>query len=261
MALRPTSEDDREAELAKRKAAQDDALLREVDEAYRQDQVTDLARRYGKPIGIGLGLALALFGGYLFWHSQRESNREEQSEELVKALDAIEAGNADTAGAALERLLADGDVGARTSARMLQAGIALRQGNAAEGARLYGQVRIDEDAPQVYRDLATIREVAATFDQMNKAEVVKRLKPLAVPGNAWFGSAGELLAMAYLEQGRRDLAGPLLAQISKDDDVPESLRSRTRQLAGVLGVDAVEDVDQALAAAGATPAPAASAAQ
>jgi hypothetical protein len=77
--------------------------------------------------------------------------------------------------------------------------------------------------------------------------VVDRLKPLAVPGNPWFGSAGELVGMAYLRQGKNDLAGPLFAAIAKDESVPASLRSRTRQLAGLLGYDAVVDVDAALA--------------
>ena len=52
--------------------------------------------------------------------------------------------------------------------------------------------------------------------------------------------------MAYLKQGREDLAGPLLAEIAKDETVPETLRSRTRQLAGLLGYDAVVEVDQAV---------------
>jgi hypothetical protein len=225
---------------------QDEALLREVDEAYREEQVAKIARRYGIPVGIVLVIALVLFGGYLFWHSQREGDLERQSEELVKSLDAIDAGNFDTAAPTLEKLAAEGSDGGQVVARMLQAGVALRQGRDADAVRLYGQVRADGNAPQAYRDLATIREVAASFDSMDKAEVVKRLKPLAVPGNAWFGSAGELLAMAYLEQNRRDLAGPLLAQIAKDENAPQSVRSRSRQLAGVLGVDAVEDVDKTL---------------
>jgi hypothetical protein len=228
----------------------DEALIREVDDAYRQEQVGELARKYGRPAGIALVAAIALFGGYLLWDSQRESALETQSEELVQSLDAIEAGNFDTAAPALEKLLADGNDGTRAAARMLQAGVALRQGRDADAARLYGQVRIDGDAPEVYRQLATLREIGVSFDTMDKAQVVTRLKPLAVPGNAWFGSAAELLAMAYLEQGRRDLAGPLLAQVAKDKDVPQSLRSRARQIAGVLGVDAIEDVDQTLAETG-----------
>lgn len=225
----------------------DEVLLREVDEAYREEQVAELFRRYGKPVGIALAILLAAFGGYLLWNSQREGDLEQQSEELVRSINAIEAGNYDTAAPVLDKLLAEGGDGQRTAARLLQAGVALRQGRDADAARLYGQVRADGDAPQAYRDLATIREIAVAFDGMDKAQVVTRLKPLAVPGNAWFGSAGELLAMAYLEQDRRDLAGPLLAQVAKDEQVPQSIRSRSRQLAGVLGVDAVEDVDAALA--------------
>lgn len=240
MSLRPIPKDQQQK-------LQDEALLREVDDAYREEQVARLARRYGVPVGIVVVLALVLFGGYLFWHSQREGDLEGHSEELVKSLDAIDAGNYDTAAPTLEKLVAEGSDGAQVTARMLQAGVALRQGRDADAVRLYGQVRADANAPQAYRELATVREVAASFDSMDKAEVVKRLKPLAVPGNAWFGSAGELLAMAYLEQNRRDLAGPLFAQIAKDKDAPQSVRSRARQLAGVLGVDAIEDVDQTLA--------------
>jgi len=95
--------------------------------------------------------------------------------------------------------------------------------------------------------------------------VIDRLKPLATPGNPWFGSAGELVAMAYLKQGRKELAGPLFAAIAKDEDVPQTLRSRTRQIAGQLGYDAVVDVDETLAEmredAGAPAAPAAAPAQ
>jgi hypothetical protein len=56
--------------------------------------------------------------------------------------------------------------------------------------------------------------------------------------------------MAYLKQGKKELAGPLFAEIAKDESVPRSLRSRARQLSGLLGYDAVEDVDAALAEMG-----------
>jgi hypothetical protein len=36
------------------------------------------------------------------------------------------------------------------------------------------------------------------------------------------------------------LAGPIFAQISKQEDLPESLRSRSQQMAGALGVDTVQ---------------------
>lgn len=106
----------------------------------------------------------------------------------------------------------------------------------------YGAVAADSALPQPYRDLALVRQVALQFDEMKPQEVVARLKPLAAPGNAWFGPAGELLGMAYLKMGQKNLAAPLFGAIAKDKDQPDSLRGRSRQLAGLLGYDAVEDI-------------------
>ena len=58
--------------------------------------------------------------------------------------------------------------------------------------------------------------------------------------------AGELVAMAHLEGGNRAEAGKLFAAIAKDEELPDTLRSRARQMAGLMGVDAVVDVDKLL---------------
>jgi hypothetical protein len=43
-----------------------------------------------------------------------------------------------------------------------------------------------------------------------------------------------------MKMRKPDLAGPLFAAMAKDASVPQSIRSRARQMAGLLGVDAVE---------------------
>jgi hypothetical protein len=49
--------------------------------------------------------------------------------------------------------------------------------------------------------------------------------------------------MAYLKLGKPDQAGPLFAAIGKNTEVPTTLRTRMRQVAGQLGYDAgTEDV-------------------
>ncbi|MGJ3625901.1 hypothetical protein AB5I41_01110 [Sphingomonas sp. MMS24-JH45] len=68
--------------------------------------------------------------------------------------------------------------------------------------------------------------------------VIQRLQGLTAPGNPWLGSAGELVAMAYLKQGRRDLAGQTFSRIAQDEGAPRSLRQRAVQMAGTMGVDA-----------------------
>lgn len=249
MALIPTNPAANTAATDKkavRQAASEDVLLREVDEAVRQDQFSNFISAYGKPLIGALILGLAAFGGYLYWEKQNEADLEARSETLVSALDQIEAGNLGTGSATLDPLLADKEAGIRTAAKMLKAGIAMEQGKAQQAAEIFSAVAADNDAPQVMRDLATIREVAATYDSRKPEDVIARLKPIAVPGHAFFGSAAEMVAMAYLEQGKRAEAGTLFAAIAKDEKTPDGLRSRSRQMAGLLGVDAIEDVDKVL---------------
>lgn len=260
MALPPDSEQSRADQLAVRRAAEQEVLLREVDEAMRKDQLGSAAKRYGWLIGGGLLLAMLAFGGYLLWQDNREGKLETASDTLVTTLDKLEAGQIEEAEDDLAKLAA-GDTATAVSAKMARAAIALRDNRQKEAVALFDEIAADADAPKPYRDLANLRSVATRFEEMEPQQVVDRLKPLATPGNPWFGSAGELVAMAYLKQGKQDLAGALFAAIAKDEDVPETLRARTRQMAGLLGVDAVEDVDETLtqmrgeATAAAAPAP------
>jgi len=246
LALRPDRPQSRSDQLAARDAAQKDVLLREVDEALREDEMRSLLQRFGKPAAAAIVLGLAGLGGYLWWSEARSDAADERGEQFTMALDRVEAGNLAAAGKQLATIAeADAD-GSAAAARLMQAGIALQQGRKSAAIRLFAEVADDRKAPQPFRDLATVRWVAASFDATPPEQVIARLKPLAVPGNPWFGSAGELLAMAYLKRGDTKLAGPLLAAMAKDQDAPESLRRRARQLAGVLGVDAIDDPEKAL---------------
>lgn len=246
MALPPSIPNPDADKRLQRDAKQQDALLREVDDAYRQDQLSTFAKRYGVQLGIAVLGGLALFGGWLLWSDHREGQHDEVSEQIVKAMDQLDAGNFDTATKSLSKVEKEGSDGAVAVAKMSRAGLVLRQGRPADAARIYGEVANDGNAPQPYRDLALVRQISLSYATMKPADVVEKMKPLAKPGAPYFGSAGELLGAAYLDMGKPDLAGPLFAQIAKDDTVPDSLRSRARQLAGLMGVDAIVDVDQTL---------------
>ena len=245
MALRPNRPQSSDDQKAERKAAQEDVFLREVDDALRQDEMLGVFSRYGWPIGLVVGLGLAIFAGILWWNNHQAAQAGERGEQMTLALDDLDS-EQDRSG---KQAVADAepgcDAGPKAAAQMLRAGIALQQGKRDEALKLFKEVSADTSAPQPYRDLATIREVAANFDALPPQQVIDRLKALAVPGNPWFGSAGELVGMAYLKQNNTALAGPLFAAIARDKDTPESLRNRVRQLAGLLGVDAIDDTAKA----------------
>lgn len=226
---------------------EDEVIIREIDEAVREDELYTFLRNHGlKVLGV-ITLGIAGLGGYLVWNHFAEQTLEGQSEAVIAAMDYAAQRDFATAASKADPLLADGNSpGARTAARFIQAAAALQSGDTAKATGLFKAIAADDDAPPALRDLARVREVTINYDQMKPADVIARLSPLAQPGNAWFGSAGELVAMAHLEAGNRAAAGKLFAAISKDESQPEPLRSRARQMAGLMGVDAVVDVKKLL---------------
>lgn len=245
MATTPPNDPAKPSKAEEQRLREQQVLMREVDEAVRNDEVANAWKQYGKPLVAGVVLGLAAFGGYLFWQGRQEAAKEEQSEALVQAMDELTAGNFDVADRELA-VVGDDDgsaPGTRASALMLRAAIALEQNRVTDAVALYDRVVNDEDAPAPLRDASLVRLVSANYDNMDKQQVIDRLRPLATPGNPWFGSAGELVAHAYLEQNKPDQAGPLLVQIAKDEDVPQTVRARARQLAGRYGFDAIDDVN------------------
>jgi hypothetical protein len=56
-------------------------------------------------------------------------------------------------------------------------------------------------------------------------------------GEPWFGTAGEMTAVAYLDMKRPADAARMLAAVARDQQVPESLRGRAKRLAATLGAD------------------------
>ncbi|WP_240330832.1 tetratricopeptide repeat protein [Sphingorhabdus sp. Alg239-R122] len=225
-----------------KKDTENDVFMREVDDALREDQLANFWEKYGRWL-IGLVvLGLAAFAGWLIYQNQQEEAAGTTGEEYMTAIDAItKRQNLDGASEVLKPLEESNSEGYRAASKMLQAGIMLEKDQVKEATRAYGNIASDENLPQIYRDAALIRQTAAEFDALKPETVVARLKPLAVPGNAWFGSAGEMTAIAYIKMEKPDMAGPLFEQLAKDKNVPESIRDRAKQMAGQFGIDVIDD--------------------
>jgi hypothetical protein len=222
------------------RAGSDEAFLREVDDAVRASDLTSFWTRYGRWLLAAVVAGLLAFGGWIIYQNQQQAAADKQSEEFVDAMDKLRAGQEKEARAKLATLAKADQPGYRAMAQLVEANLLGEDGKSKEAVAIYAKVAGDAGLPQTFRDLALIRQTSAEFDALPPQTVVDRLKPLATPGHAWFGSAGELTALAYLKMGKDNLAGPIFAQIAKQDGVPQSLRSRAQQMAGALGVDAVQ---------------------
>ncbi|MFZ2997588.1 tetratricopeptide repeat protein [Sphingobium sp.] len=216
-----------------------EAFMREVDEAVRQDQLLTVWQRYGRWILVAIVVALAGFGGWLYWQHHSKTQSEAVSEQMDAVL-ATATGGGTPDPKQLDALTQASQPGYRASAQLVKAGVASRKGDAKAAIAMYSAMAADTGLNQPYRDLALIRQTALEYETLKPQQIVDRLKPLAIEGAPWFGSAGELVAIAYMKMDKPDLAGPLFAGIAKDPNVPQSIRSRARQMAGLLGIDAVE---------------------
>ena len=216
---------------------QSEIFLREVDENLRRDQMRDAARTYGKWVIAAVVLFLAAVGGWLLWRDHQAKQAAADSEALAAVIDNIGGGNLAPVPAQLDALEQAHADAIAVSARLTRAALALQQNDRPKATALYKAVAADGGIAQPWRDLATVRATALEFDALQPQQVIDRLAPLARSGNPWFGSAGEMTALALLKANRRNEAGRMFAQVGGDPSVPESIRGRALQMAGTLGVD------------------------
>jgi len=216
--------------------AQNEALIREVDDAVRQDDLHNFWSRYGRLLIVVIAMGLAVFGGYLLWQNRQQEQAAASAERFSQVLAGLAANKVDEP--ALAELSHASQLGYKAAALLTQAGIAGAKGDRKAAIATLGTIAGDASLPQPYRDLATVRKTALEFDSLPPQTAIDRLKPLAEAGNPWFGSAGEMTALAYLKLGKPDLAGALFAAIAGDANVPRTIQTRAVQMASLLGVDA-----------------------
>ncbi|WP_431470947.1 tetratricopeptide repeat protein [Sphingosinithalassobacter sp. LHW66-3] len=219
------------------------AFLREVDEEYRRDQLVRFWRRWGRWLVAGVVVVLLGLALWLYLSHRDTRSAELQGERFDTALHDLAEDKVDSAQAVFTELSESDRAGYAAMSRFSEANIALANDNLAEAAATFGAIANDESLPEPFRNLALVRQTLAEYEQMEPAAVIERLGPLANPDSPFFGTAGEMVAAAYLKQGKRQEAGELYGQIARTESVPSSVRQRAVQIAGVLGVDTSETLD------------------
>ncbi len=212
----------------------EDSFIREVDEELRRDRLTQVWTRYGRWLLAIIALGLAALAGWLIWNDQQMKASAAESELLDEALRKASAGDAAGATAILGKIKASSNEGYRATALLTQAALLIQKQDLDGAAKIYAEVAKDGKIAQPWRDLALIRQTAVQYDRLAPDEVIARLSPLAVRGNPWFGSAGEMVATAYLKKQRIQPAAKLFADIAADTNVPETIRGRAGNMATSL---------------------------
>jgi hypothetical protein len=214
-----------------------EAFLREVDEELRRDELARLWKRWGRALVAAVAVGLIAFGAFLWWRDYQAKQAGKEGEKLSAAIEQLSGGQRDKALPALRELSGSSREGYRAASQLALAAIASEQGDQKGAIAKFAAVAKDAKIGQPFRDLALIRQTTLEFDALPPDQVIARMRPLAQKGSPWFGSAGELVAVAQLKAGRPTDAGATFAALAADPSVPASIRSRAAQMANVLGVD------------------------
>lgn len=214
-----------------------ETFLREVDENLRRDQLRDFGKRYGGWLIAAVALFLIASGGFIWWQQHKVQLSQKHVEQLAEIFKDIGSGDTSAAPKQLDDLSQSSSKGVRATAMFTRAALAIQQNDLKLATAKYREIAGDSSLPQPYRDAALIRQTALEFDSLQPQQVISRLEPLAKPGNPWFGSAGEMTALALIKQGQPAQAAQLFAALARDRSVPDAIRARSVQIASTLGVD------------------------
>jgi hypothetical protein len=216
-----------------------ETFVREVDENLRRDRMRDLGQKYAGWMTAAVVLFLAASGGFIYWKNYKAQQNAKQVEQLAQVFTDIGAGKLGASSQQkLDSMAKDSGKAVRATALFARAALALQNGDTKLATAKYREIAADDSLPQPFRDAALVRQTAIEFDSLKPEEVIRRLQPLAKKGEPWFGSAGEMTAIALLNQGKSKEAGALFGEIAADKQVPDEMRARAVQIASTLGVDA-----------------------
>ncbi|MEO5493593.1 MAG: tetratricopeptide repeat protein [Sphingomonas sp.] len=222
----------------------DEAFLREVDEELRRDQLVGVWTNHGRLILGLIGGGLLIFAAVLGWRYWSNSKAEGQAVKLQTALDSVAANKAADAAPALAELDTSGVPGYSAAARMTEANQLYAAGKIKEAAAKFAAIAGDTALGQPVRDYALIRQTNIEFDGLAPQIVIDRLKPLVTKDSAWLGSAGEMVAIAYLRLNKPSDARAMFKTIAETETVPETIRQRAVQGMDTVDVGATDQKDK-----------------
>ena len=200
-----------------------DSFIREVSEEVRRDRMFRLWKKYGPWAIAAIVLVIAGTAALNWWqHQERQAARELGGTFLNTSITSVED---------QQQLLADVDGPAKPIARLRLAAAHAESGNADEAARIYREVASASGLGPVYTDLARLQAVRLALPEIDPAEAVSQLDPLAAPGAPYRILALELRAVAHLKAGDVEAAHADLRAILES---PEATRESIERAAALM---------------------------
>ena len=203
-----------------------DALIREVNEELRRDQLKQIWDEYGTYILMGAAAIVFGVGGYKWWEGRKIAAAEAQGARFEEAMSLLDTGKPEDAQKLFQAIAGERAVGYATVAQLALAGNAVKAGKADEAIAAYETIaKTSSDA--LVKDFARLQIAALKVDTADFTEVQNRLNDLIGDKNPWRYTARELLGLAAIKAGKLEEARQTLAPLSSDFRAPAAIRERS----------------------------------
>ena len=209
-------------------------IFQEIEEDLRRDKYAKLWARYRVHLVLLVVAILVGISGYTGWTQYQQSQRQAEGARFAAALDLVRDGKNQEAIAAFTDLANGAGGGHAVLAKLEEAALKARGGDAAGALALYDQIASDTSLDPHYRDAATLLYARAALDQGDPKALVERLKPLTGAANPWHAFALEFTALAQLKSGDKDAARQTFQTLAGDQTAPAGARSRATQMLAAL---------------------------
>ncbi len=211
--------------------AEEDNLLREINEAVRHDRLVALWRQYRLPALCAAAALIVATAGGSMWNSYQDKRAGQAMQQFAIGQEEFKSGAfreaadsfATTADVALKGALRD-------LAHLWQARALEKYGKTDRAVVLYDQVANKPDGNDlVWRDLACLRLVA--LDEKKTACLSYGDSPLV-------GERHLVRAATLWQQGKKDEAAVLLGLLADDVNQSESVRTRAQNYLSAVSASA-----------------------
>ncbi|MGE0251785.1 MAG: tetratricopeptide repeat protein [Dongiaceae bacterium] len=207
-------------------------ILDEIEEDLQRERWVKLWQKYGNWV-IGAALAAVLItAGSVGVERYRQYQRGQDAEKLATATRYIDITRFEEALPVLNRLAGEGTGGYAALAGFKAAALKLEQKDFKGAIEAYEAIAANRRVDSLYRDLAAIYSAGRQVQtgKYDAAVLNTKLMPLTGEGRPFRFAAMEIQGAIALDQGHRDAAKSIFAQLAILPDVPPGIKNRATQV-------------------------------
>ena len=209
-------------------------VIRDVDEDLRQQQLSNLWKKYGKFL-IGGIVALILFvTGNVVYKSYWEGEYETLSSDFDVAMELAEQDEIVKASQAFDALLKSGVSGYEVLGLFNQVKLHLDVDEKDKAVELYDYFYEHGTSDIAYRELAQLQAVMLLVDSADYDVIKQRVEKIAYAQSTWRFLALEMQAISALKFDKKAEAREILDKIEQDLEAADDVRARAQQLKSII---------------------------